>query len=1109
MGEFKVHRVRFFDFMPSGIRCMAFNSKADRLALARLDGSVEIFNFSNNYFQEKVIPGNDSRSIEAICWVGCDRLFTAGLNGEVVEYDLERLCPKYTLDAFGGPIWTAACNSEETHFASGMLIAAGSLDVIRVFDVKSGHSVQRILVDRGPAGTRNKDCVVWNVAFLSDYTIVSGDSAGKVQLWDANKGTLIKTHLVSKWDVLSLSVSEFGCEDGSVKLFEILPDKIQFERNLDRQKGRILSLSWHKSGTLIAAGSLDVIRVFDVKSGHSVQRILVDRGPAGTRNKDCVVWNVAFLSDYTIVSGDSAGKVQLWDANKGTLIKTHLVSKWDVLSLSVSENEDSIVAGTSEGMVVQFQLLSPKIGDTETQWVRTRTFKHHTHDVRAVTETRTAVVSGGRILSLSWHKSGTLIAAGSLDVIRVFDVKSGHSVQRILVDRGPAGTRNKDCVVWNVAFLSDYTIVSGDSAGKVQLWDANKGTLIKTHLVSKWDVLSLSVSENEDSIVAGTSEGMVVQFQLLSPKIGDTETQWVRTRTFKHHTHDVRAVTETRTAVVSGGRILSLSWHKSGTLIAAGSLDVIRVFDVKSGHSVQRILVDRGPAGTRNKDCVVWNVAFLSDYTIVSGDSAGKVQLWDANKGTLIKTHLVSKWDVLSLSVSENEDSIVAGTSEGMVVQFQLLSPKIGDTETQWVRTRTFKHHTHDVRAVTETRTAVVSGGLDAQLVICPLMDRVEVKSSESVLRKVIFPHRSLVSCAKKPSLLLFQFPDQLELWRLGGTDTIGKPGESLPVTRKPEKLLQLKRKGDDHICCSTISECGHWIAYATVSSIRLYQLQCDNNNISITKVSKLPKVLRSAHQLQFSADSSKLFVASEQATIHVIGVSRSECKHVHTFKPKSGSSAPVHLLAVSADGQWLTSANRHCEINVYNLKKLKHHCMVPVYNSLPSAMAIHPETNNLLVTHADQQMFEFGIVDKQYTDWSRKLQKEGLHRCRLKWGTPITHITFNPQAPSQVMLHDTHMFCIIDQSLPLDGLKAQFYSQLTPKNTSETDKPHKNNALKICNKYQSIEVAILTNPSSCFFSYFTWNGKLAQLHPDGNGSFQVGIVVAIRASQNDYSDKR
>lgn len=54
MGEFKVHRVRFFDYMPSAIRAMAFNSRSERLALSRADGAVEIFNFADNYFQEKV-----------------------------------------------------------------------------------------------------------------------------------------------------------------------------------------------------------------------------------------------------------------------------------------------------------------------------------------------------------------------------------------------------------------------------------------------------------------------------------------------------------------------------------------------------------------------------------------------------------------------------------------------------------------------------------------------------------------------------------------------------------------------------------------------------------------------------------------------------------------------------------------------------------------------------------------------------------------------------------------------------------------------------------------------------------------------------------------------
>lgn len=54
MGEFRMHRVRFFDYMPSAITAMAFNSCSERLALARANGAVDVFNFADNYFQEKV-----------------------------------------------------------------------------------------------------------------------------------------------------------------------------------------------------------------------------------------------------------------------------------------------------------------------------------------------------------------------------------------------------------------------------------------------------------------------------------------------------------------------------------------------------------------------------------------------------------------------------------------------------------------------------------------------------------------------------------------------------------------------------------------------------------------------------------------------------------------------------------------------------------------------------------------------------------------------------------------------------------------------------------------------------------------------------------------------
>ncbi|KAJ0069514.1 hypothetical protein NL108_008453, partial [Boleophthalmus pectinirostris] len=502
------------------------------------------------------------------------------------------------------------------------------------------------------------------------------------------------------------------------------------------------------------------------------------------------------------------------------------------------------------------------------------------------------------------------------------------------------------------------------------------------------------------------------------------------------------------------GRIISVSWHSSGTKIAAGMMDMIRVFDAESGRATHRLLVERGVGTAKNREVVVWSLAYLSDNTIVSADSAGKVQIWDGLTGTLIRSHLITKWDVLALSVAHDESSLIAGTSEGTVVQFQFL-PSSGEQDKEWVRTRTFKNHSHDVRALVLTDIAVVSGGMDTQLVVRPLLDKVEKNTAESELRKMVFPLKSLVSCAKKSGLLLFQFPDHLEVWRLGESEGYGKPGDRLLVKRKPEKLIHLKRKGEDHICSSALSPCGSWLAYSTISSVRLYRLQHSGNNISISKVSKLPKILCSAHQLCFSPDSTKLFASSTQSSVIVISLNQSECKYVHTLTSKSGSHQPVHLLAPSEDGKWLATANTDSEVHVYNLNKLKLHCTVPVYGSCPTAIAIHPVTNNLVIVHADKQVFEFALGQKVYTEWSRKLQKQGLHPHWLERDTPINHISFNLKNPNHIIMHDIYMLCVIDQSLSLPDPKTRLYNQMSLRGLPESERVRHSHAFKICKGFQ------------------------------------------------------
>lgn len=54
------------------------------------------------------------------------------------------------------------------------------------------------------------------------------------------------------------------------------------------------------------------------------------------------------------------------------------------------------MVGTSTGATYQLQLLPVKAGGQEKRWVRTKPFQFHTHDVRAVAHSPTALISGGK-----------------------------------------------------------------------------------------------------------------------------------------------------------------------------------------------------------------------------------------------------------------------------------------------------------------------------------------------------------------------------------------------------------------------------------------------------------------------------------------------------------------------------------------------------------------------------------------------------------------------------------------------------------------------------------------------------------------------------------------
>ncbi|XP_071508326.1 U3 small nucleolar RNA-associated protein 4 homolog [Diadema antillarum] len=234
MGDFCLHHVKFFNYVPCGIQSLAFNQADSLLAVGRDDNSLEIWKAGEQkqWHQEKVIPGSQKHKVNCLVWVK-GRLFSAGLLGHMIEYDLQKLEPKKSV-YYGNAFLCLAANHGETHIAAGCedgyirlyevndegftydrafqmqqgrvaslawhpsdeVIVTGSLDNIRLWNVNTGHAKLRITMQRVQ---RHQEVVVWQVAILEDMTVVSGDSVGRTQFWNGTHGTLLKVIELGKY----------------------------------------------------------------------------------------------------------------------------------------------------------------------------------------------------------------------------------------------------------------------------------------------------------------------------------------------------------------------------------------------------------------------------------------------------------------------------------------------------------------------------------------------------------------------------------------------------------------------------------------------------------------------------------------------------------------------------------------------------------------------------------------------------------------------------------------------------------------------------------------------------------------------------------------------
>ncbi|KAM7357029.1 UTP4 small subunit processome component l(3)72Dn [Cochliomyia hominivorax] len=244
-GRTQIHNVRFYNLGARSIQTMAYNKIWKKLALSRNDGSIEIWDMANAPNLERTITKTPGKSVEGLAW-SADRLFSVGLSGELVEWNLQTLKPRNKQHVTGNAIWCLDVNrlgteiaigTEEGYInifdisdkqfqyknlfdkqegrvlccsfdATGDFLVTGSLCAIRIWNTRTGHAIHKMTLTSIVNKFNQQETIVWSVRVLQDFTIIAGDSRGYISIWDGKMATQIEAFQASKADVLALAVDE-------------------------------------------------------------------------------------------------------------------------------------------------------------------------------------------------------------------------------------------------------------------------------------------------------------------------------------------------------------------------------------------------------------------------------------------------------------------------------------------------------------------------------------------------------------------------------------------------------------------------------------------------------------------------------------------------------------------------------------------------------------------------------------------------------------------------------------------------------------------------------------------------------------------------------------
>ena len=197
---------------------------------------------------------------------------------------------------------------------------------------------------------------IWSVALSPDGNyIVGGDINGKILIWDARDGALLKDLDAHSELVSSISFSPDGykfvssSEDNTIKIWDL--NNVSLQKTLNGHTGNVYSAYYDKSGKEIISASADsTIKIWDVQTGEILHSIKETVGFVNYAN---------FCPEETnLLEISTDGYLRIRDIKTGILIKELQINESFIESASYCPNGRNLIATSYNGYI--------KIWDSQT-----------------------------------------------------------------------------------------------------------------------------------------------------------------------------------------------------------------------------------------------------------------------------------------------------------------------------------------------------------------------------------------------------------------------------------------------------------------------------------------------------------------------------------------------------------------------------------------------------------------------------------------------------------------------------------------------------------------------------------------------------------------------